>query len=184
MHLRPDLVVEPLRGNVDTRLARLEAPDGPEAVVLAAAGLERLGRIAEAAELLDPELFVPAVGQGALAIETRAGDERAISLAAAVDHQPSRYAVMAERSFLSAFGGGCSAPVAAHAIADGKKLTLQVFASDPDGLNAFRLTVKGAAKAAEELGRKAARDLIALGAVSLPPVDRSRRVPDRAAADD
>ena len=116
--LRPDLTFTGLRGSIATRLAR--AADGEvAAVVVAAAALERLGRLEEAAEVLAPELVVPQIGQGALAVECRDGDDRLRGLLSSIEHGPSRRAVDAERGFLSSLGGGCELPAAAHAVVAG-----------------------------------------------------------------
>jgi len=109
--LRPGLAVVPLRGNVDTRLRKLDAGEA-DAIVLAAAGLRRLGLAERIAFLLDPEVFVPEAGQGAIAVQVCEGDEALVS---ALDHAPTRRAVEAEREFAQSVGGGCSAPVAAYA---------------------------------------------------------------------
>jgi hydroxymethylbilane synthase len=119
--LRPDVLVVPLRGNVDTRLAKLDAGEA-DAIVLAAAGLERLGLAERIAFLLDPEEFVPEAGQGAIAVQVRAGEER---LVAALDHAPTRAAVEAERDCVRELGGGCTAAVAAHAWHDDGELRLR-----------------------------------------------------------
>ncbi|HEX3330121.1 MAG TPA: hydroxymethylbilane synthase [Gaiellales bacterium] len=109
--LRPGLRVVPLRGNVDTRLRKLDAGEA-DAIVLAAAGLRRLGLTERIAFLLDPEVFVPEAGQGAIAVQVREGEEGLVS---ALDHGPTRRAVEAEREFALSVGGGCSVPVAAYA---------------------------------------------------------------------
>ena len=109
--LRPGLAVVPLRGNVDTRLRKLDAGDA-DAIVLAAAGLRRLGLADRIAFLLDPEVFVPEAGQGAIAVQVREGEEGLVS---ELDHAPTRRAVEAERDFARSVGGGCSVPVAAYA---------------------------------------------------------------------
>ena len=109
--LRPGLEVVPLRGNVDTRLRKLDAGEA-DAIVLAAAGLRRLGLAERIAFLLDPEVFVPEAGQGAIAVQVREGEEGLVS---ALDHAPTRRAVEAERDFARSVGGGCSVPVAAYA---------------------------------------------------------------------
>ena len=119
--LRPDIRVVPLRGNVETRLAKLDAGEA-DAIVLAAAGLERLGLGARIAFLLDPREFVPEAGQGAIAVQVRAGEE---ALVAALDHAPSRAAVEAERECVRRLGGGCTVAVAAHAWHEGGELRLQ-----------------------------------------------------------
>jgi hydroxymethylbilane synthase len=115
--LRPGLRVVPLRGNVETRLGKLDAGEA-DAIVLAAAGLRRLGLAARIGFLLDPQVFVPEAGQGAIAVQVRRGEE---ALVAALDHRPTREAVEAERACVQSLGGGCSVPVAAYAWhADGR----------------------------------------------------------------
>jgi hydroxymethylbilane synthase len=125
--LRPDLTFEDLRGNIDTRLARA-APG--TAVVVAHAALVRLGLTERAAEVLSPEVVVPQVGQGALAVECRAGEE---SLVASLDDDESRRAVEAERSWLATIGGGCDLPVGAHAVVDGDEVRLTAVLASFDG---------------------------------------------------
>ena len=119
--LRPDVRVVPLRGNVDTRLAKLDAGEA-DAIVLAAAGLERLGLGDRIAFLLDPHEFVPEAGQGAIVVQVRAGEE---SLVTALDHAPTRAAVEAERECVQRLGGGCTAAVAAHAWHEDGELKLR-----------------------------------------------------------
>ncbi len=136
--MRPDLIVEPQRGNVPTRLRKLDNDDGPDAVILATAGLNRLGlqdRITQYLACMD---FVAAVGQGALALETRANDTVTIGLAEKLDDRNTRLAVTAERAFLEAVGGGCSSSVSAHAKVDGDKIEVSAFASSPDGQQIIR----------------------------------------------
>jgi hydroxymethylbilane synthase len=129
---RPDLEPVPLHGNVDTRLRRLDHGDA-DALLLAAAGLDRLGFGARADERLAPTLLPPAPGQGALAVQARAADSRALDLLAAIDSADVRAAVTAERAALAAMGGGCRAPIGALATVSGRSLTLVVGAVEPDG---------------------------------------------------
>ena len=119
MSARPDLRVEPIRGNVETRLAKASDEGGMDAVVLAAAGLHRLGRDNVVSEYFGPEQFVPAVGQGAIALETLENRRDMADLARSVDHVQTRAAVTAERAFLATIRGGCSAPTSAHATVNG-----------------------------------------------------------------
>ncbi len=152
---RPDLVVEGIRGNVPTRLEKLDG--GPyDAVVLAAAGLERLGLEVER-EDLDVDRFIPAAGQGALGVQCRRVDGRIQELLRTIDHAMTRLCVRAERSFLAAVGGGCSAPVGAHATIHRGELTLR--ACRHDGQRLRRVTLKGGAESCEELGLQAAEQL-------------------------
>ena len=119
LSVRPDITFVPIRGNVDTRLSKVE--DGCDGVVLAAAGLQRLGRLDEATEILTPDLCVPDAGQGALAVETRADDEATTKMLAAVNHSETWAAVTAERAFVQTAGGGCRVPVAAYAVVEGRR---------------------------------------------------------------
>ena len=136
LHLRPDLQMVLLRGNIDTRLAKLERGEC-DAAILALAGLNRLGLQGRAREIFDPMERPAAPGQGALAIQTRAGD--AIQpWARALDHAPTRLCIAAERAALEALDGSCRTAVAAHAVLDGGALSLLVEALTPDGAERFR----------------------------------------------
>ena len=161
--LRPDLQVEPLRGNVDTRLSKVGRElDG---VVLAAAGLTRLGRIDEATELLDPADMLPAPGQGALAIEILPDADPAWADAVrALDHAPSRAAVTAERALLGVLDAGCAAPVAAYATAHGDTLELRARVVDVTGRLALNESAQGPAGEAASLGRSTGWTLMSRGA--------------------
>ncbi|MEO7000487.1 MAG: hydroxymethylbilane synthase [Ktedonobacterales bacterium] len=166
LHLRPDLRIVEIRGNVDTRLRKTLAPDGPDATILAAAGLRRLGLAEYITELLSIETLVPAAGQGALAVETRADDLRARKLLRRLDHLPTRRAVSAERAVLATLGGGCRVPLGAHAIpsADGATLRLLAVVASPDGKQFIRVERAGAAQRPVQLGRQVARELLRQGA--------------------
>ena len=135
--LRPDLDYVPLRGNVDTRLRRCEE-GAVDAVVLAYAGLRRLGRGDAITELLSPDICLPAVGQGALAIEIRAGDEAILSLVAELEDMETAIATACERGVLIAVDGSCQVPVAAHAEHVGNELRLRALLAEPDGSNLRR----------------------------------------------
>jgi len=163
--------VVPIRGNVDTRLGRVAAGE-LDAVVLAYAGLRRLGRADEATELLDPIQVLPAPAQGALAVEVRADDEDALRIVAALDHPDSRAAVAAERALLAALEAGCSAPVAALAVvAESDDGSFEVFlrgsVTAPDGSDAVRLSATGPTTDADGVGRRLAADLLADGAATM-----------------
>jgi hydroxymethylbilane synthase len=160
--LRPDLQVESVRGNVDTRLRKLDEGQY-ESIVLAAAGLTRLGWSARIAELLDPEVMCPAVGQGALAVETRVGE----NVCQALDHAKTRAAVTAERAVLSALGGGCLTPIGAHARVEGEQLRLMAIVLSPDGAQSVRDTAEGPVTGAERLGRELGEKLLKQGAARL-----------------
>ena len=168
---RSDIEITPIRGNVDTRLSRV-SDDDLDGVVLAAAGLERLGRIGEATEILDPELCVPDAGQGALAVETRAEDDRMREMAGAVNHSPTWAAVSAERAFVDFIGGGCRVPVAAYALPGDGKLRITTMACLPDGSQIYRKRVEATSLDAETAGREAARSLLETGADAIVYGDR------------
>ena len=161
--VRPDLQIEPVRGNVDTRLRKLEE-GGFDAVILAAAGLHRLGYRARITEHLPAELVLPAVGQGALAIETRADDRAVSELVRALDHEPTRQACDAERAFLKGLGGGCLVPIAAHARIESDVLTLAGLVASTDGQEIVRGELAGRIEDAETIGQALADELIAQGA--------------------
>jgi hydroxymethylbilane synthase len=161
---RPDLALVDLRGNVDTRISRLR--EGRfDAVLLAMAGLTRLGRAGEATEALDPRRFVPAPGQGAIVLECRQDDAAVIDAVAPLDHPATARAVAAERAFLAALGGGCNVPLGAHASAVPDGLELVAFVADPGGSALLRGERRGTAP--DELGRGLAADLVARGAARL-----------------
>lgn len=160
---RPDVVVEPVRGNVDTRLRKLDEGQF-DAIVLAAAGLRRLGWAERIAELLPPEVMCPAVGQGALALETRADGGPGMRTCAALNHPETFAAITAERAVLSVLGGGCQVPVGAHATVDGRELRLQAVVSAPDGKSVVRLRASGPVEEAESIGARLGADLLEAGA--------------------
>ena len=155
--MRPDLQVADIRGNVDTRLRKLDEGQY-DAIVLAAAGLSRLGLSDRACEFLDPAVFLPAPAQGALAVETRASDARTGALVASLDHFATRLVVDAERAFLRALGGGCSLPMGAYATVSGDSLAVSGVLAD--GGRLLRSTAQGPAAAAAQLGAQAATDVI------------------------
>jgi hydroxymethylbilane synthase len=164
------LEVVPIRGNVDTRL-RLVAEGTVDGVILAMAGLRRLGRADEATEVLDPIQVLPSPAQGALAVECRADDEDLIKLLSAVDDRYTRAAATAERAMLAALEGGCTAPIAALAeIAEGDtdpEIYLRGSVTASDGSAAVRLSITGPVTDADGLGRRLAADLISEGATDL-----------------
>ncbi|HEY9230549.1 MAG TPA: hydroxymethylbilane synthase, partial [Blastocatellia bacterium] len=151
------------RGNVDTRLRKLDDGDF-DAIILAAAGLHRLGFTERITEHLNTQLVLPAVGQGALAIETRSDDAEVNELIGRLDHEPTRLACQAERAFLKGLGGGCLVPIAAHARIESPRLELTGLVASTDGREIVRGTVAGSSEDAEALGNQLARALIAQGA--------------------
>lgn len=136
---RPDLHVEDLRGNVPTRIEKLERGEY-DAIVLARAGVVRLGLAPKITESIDPSVLLPAVGQGAIAVEVRGGDARMLALIAALDHPQTRLAVAAERALLARLEGGCQVPIGALATLEGSRLTLHGLVADLDGKRVVRAT--------------------------------------------
>lgn len=160
--LRPDLDIQPIRGNVDTRLRKLREGQF-DAIVLAAAGLRRLGLESEIAEIFPPDQICPAAGQGALAIETRAND-RAHEICAALNHEQSARAVSAERAALRALAGGCQLPIGVFAEVTDAELTVIGVVISPDGTRALKARSCGSVADPEAVGQQLAEDLLAQGA--------------------
>jgi hydroxymethylbilane synthase len=164
--LRPDLEVVPIRGNADTRL-RKPVEGELDAVVLAYAGLGRIGRLDAVAEVFEPDQMLPAPGQGALALECRADRADLIELLGAVDDAATRAAVTAERTVLAALEAGCSAPVGAYAVTHHEELHLTAAVVGYDGARQVRMSASGHPSRAQELGRGLADRLLAEGADQL-----------------
>jgi len=164
--LRPDVVIKDLRGNVDTRLRKLDEGQY-DALILASAGLKRLGLADRITAAISPEEMLPAVGQGAVAIELRSDDDLAVNAVKPLNHDSTRLACLAERSFLRALGGGCQLPIAAHAVLDNDQLKLAGLVASQDGKQIIRDTISGKGSEAERLGTQLAEHLIALGADSI-----------------
>jgi hydroxymethylbilane synthase len=161
--LRPDLEVRPIRGNIDTRLQKVRHGDF-HAIVLAYAGLERIGFGDFVTEVFSPEIFTPAAGQGALAVVVRSDKNSLIDLLREIDHLPTRAEVAAERSFVAAMEGGCHFPIGAYARAETDKLVLYGCIFSVDARRKIEVRVKGGLNEAEDLGKKAAHMLIKRGA--------------------
>jgi hydroxymethylbilane synthase len=161
--LRPDLRVSPLRGNVDTRLKKLEAGEY-DAIILAQSGLKRLQRTEYVRALLDPKVMCPAAGQGALAIEIREGDEATASHIGFFDHLPTRKATLCERAVLHALGGGCQVPIGVQAQVVEPLIRAQAVVARPDGSQVIRLSLEGDAKQPTKVGDELGRELLAAGA--------------------
>jgi hydroxymethylbilane synthase len=160
---RPDLVLEPARGNLDTRLGKLEA-GLYDALVLASAGLHRLGLKDRITEQIDEDLILPAVGQGALAIETRAADPAINEILLALDHLPTQLECRAERAFLKGLGGGCLVPIAARCRFEDGELLLKGLVASPEGSEIMRDGTNGPASDPESTGQRLADRLIERGA--------------------
>jgi len=163
---RPDLCMVEMKGNVDTRLRKL-AEGQCDAIVLAVAGLLRLDLLERVTETLDPEVVMPAVGQGALALEARADDEGVRALVADFDNAAARAAVLAERALLHRLGGGCRVPIAAYGRVEGDAFVLDGLVARPDGTEILRDRLTGAPDGAEALGRALGDRLLNAGAARL-----------------
>lgn len=160
---RPDLEIRTLRGNLDTRLRKLAEGD-LDAIVLAAAGMLRMGLAGQVSEYLCADVMLPAVGQGALCIEMRRGDPRVARLAAALDDPATRTVVAGERAFLKRLEGGCQVPIAAHGRLAGGVFSLTGLVAEVDGRTIIRQSRSGAAAASQAVGVQLAEHLLALGA--------------------
>lgn len=178
-HLRPDLTLADIRGNVDTRLRKVDEGQYA-ATVLAAAGLQRLGLLDHASQVFDPEEFLSAPGQGALGIEVRVDDSTAAELAASVNSAPDYQSVIAERSFLASLGGGCKVPIGAVGRRHGEHLRLYGLVASPDGDVLLRDNLEGPAEAAADLGRDLAERLRNRGAEALLALENEVKGHDNA----
>jgi len=162
---RPDIEIVALRGNVDTRLRKLDDPtEKLDAIVLAAAGIRRLGLTHRVTEQLEEAVMLPAAGQGALCIEIRQDDRAIAEKLDVLNHPPTRLAVLGERSFLHRLEGSCQVPIAAHGTITGDRLNLEGLVADIDGRTVYRDRHNGPALTAEVVGRELAERLLARGA--------------------
>ena len=166
LHVRPDLHCKDVRGNVETRLRKLDAGDY-DVLVLAEAGLRRLEMAERITQVLPSSVMLPAVGQGALGLETRSDDAAARAVLDGLDHWPTHAAVLAERAMLAELEGGCLAPIAAWGRAEGRGLTLSGRVLSSDGSEKIETTLSGDPHAADQLGRRVAQALIVQGAAEL-----------------
>jgi len=165
--LRPDLRILDVRGNVDTRLRKALDPGGPyDALVLAQAGLERLGYADAVTQVLPLDVIMPAPGQGALAVQAR-DEADLVALLAPLDHRPTRLAVTAERAFLAGLGGGCALPIAAYATVEGERLVLVGRVTAADGSRQITVTIGGPAAEAAALGAQLAQIALDQGAADM-----------------
>jgi hydroxymethylbilane synthase len=162
-YARPDMVTQPIRGNLDTRLKKLES-ENFDALVLAAAGVKRLNLEHKITEYLDPELMLPAIGQGALCIEIRKDDSIVGSLVASLDHAATRAAVTAERAFLKRLEGGCQVPIAGHGRISENQFTLTGLVAEVDGTRVIKGEKSGPLNASTSIGIELAEELLAKGA--------------------
>lgn len=166
LHVRPDLRIETLRGNVDTRLRKLES-EGLDAIVLAAAGLKRMGLSHVVSEYLPPEQFLPAVGQGALGIETRIDDSLTKQTVRSLAHQDTMITVSAERAFLRQLEGGCQVPIGAHGTMEDEELILAGMVADLRGQRLIRKEMRGSPRHAELIGERLAEEVLESGGAEI-----------------
>ncbi len=162
-HVRPDIIIEPLRGNLNTRLKKLHT-ENLDAIVLAAAGVKRLNLQAHITQYLDADIMLPAVGQGALCIETRQNDTDIAPLIKALNHEPSRAIVLGERAFLNRLGGSCQVPIAGHGTIREERFFLTGLVAEPDGSRIIRDSCSGSVGDTETVGITLAEQLVAKGA--------------------
>ncbi|NOZ40642.1 MAG: hydroxymethylbilane synthase [Planctomycetes bacterium] len=165
-HLRPDLEVLGIRGNVDTRLRKLDDGDY-DAIVLAAAGLQRLGWGNRITELLEPPQMLPAVGQGALGLECREDDQVAMELLSHLDHHETHQSTTAERAMLAMLHGGCSVPVGGWGRVENGKLVLDGLVANVEGTQVLKATASGEIATAEQIGQQVAEQLLSQGAAEI-----------------
>lgn len=163
LHLRPDLNMVPLRGNIETRLRKLRSGD-LQAIILATAGIKRLGLTTNITQVISPEQILPAIGQGALGLEVRRDDEATINLLDFLNHKKTEVTIRAERAFLNELEGGCQVPIAAFARLNGKNLRLEGMVAELDGSKIIRDELSGEKDRAEEIGIELARRLLNSGA--------------------
>ncbi|CAN5732697.1 hydroxymethylbilane synthase [soil metagenome] len=161
-YLRRDIEFKDLRGNVDTRLSKLDEGQY-DALILAAAGLRRLGLESRISALITTDEMLPAVGQGALALETRSNDYSTIALVSSLNHEATQIACASERAFLRALGGGCQLPIAGYAVASRNELKLEGLIADPVGQEVVRGKLTGPTVEAEEMGSRLAHQLLSRG---------------------
>ena len=162
-HARPDIVIQPIRGNLDTRLKKLES-ENFDALVLAAAGVKRLDLEHKITEYLDPEIMLPAVGQGALCIEIRKDDSTVGPLVASLEHASTRAVVAGERAFLNRLEGGCQVPIAGHGRISEKQFAITGLVAEVDGSRVIKGEKSGPLDSAETIGIDLAEELLAGGA--------------------
>jgi hydroxymethylbilane synthase len=181
LHWRPDLRIVPIRGNVDTRLRKLES-EGLDGIVVAVAGLIRLGWADRISDIIPPEICLPAVGQGALGVEMRGDDQRARTLFQPLTSPTVQAAITAERSFLAHLEGGCQVPIAAWSTVEGGELLLRGMLSDINGSSFLRADRRGAIQAPERLGLALAEELLQRGGKAV--LQELSGWPQRSGADD
>ena len=172
MSYRPDLLARPIRGNVDTRLRKVCSGE-VDGVIVAAAAMLRLGWKGKITEYLPLEHFLPAVGQGTLAIEARLDDKEIVDFVSPLNHLPTWQSITAERALLRALGGGCRAPVAALGTVSGNTLKLEGMVASMNGRKVLRASAEGSALSAEEIGVRLAEKMLGMGAAEIIAEARS-----------
>jgi len=163
LNRRPDLKIESIRGNVETRLSKI-VTENLDGVILAAAGLNRLGLAHKITQHLEPGVMLPAIGQGALGLETRMDDKAVLDIISFLDHRDTAVCVKAERAFLERLEGGCQVPIAALGVLKKDRLQLTGLVADPDGRKCLRDRLEAEPEEAEELGKSLAEELLDRGA--------------------
>jgi hydroxymethylbilane synthase len=166
LNARPDFIIEPLRGNLDTRLKKLETSN-LDAIILAAAGIIRLGLASRISEYLDENILLPAVGQGALCIECRKNDENINAVLETLDHPETRTVIMGERAFLERLGGGCQTPIAAFGRLENGRFTLAGMVASVDGKTLLKDSLDGIPEQSVHIGKALGDRLIAMGAKNI-----------------
>ena len=166
LHYRPDLRIEEIRGNVPTRIRKFEE-SGLDAMILAFAGMHRLGLGDHIRQSIPFEIMLPAVGQGAVAIEARADDQHSLEVAASIDHEATRVCAEAERAFLRRLEGGCQVPIGGHANVEGGEIHLDGMVGSLDGKIVYREAMTGDRAEPDKLGTRLAEKLINMGALEL-----------------
>lgn len=163
LNYRPDLQIVPMRGNIDTRIKKLET-EGLDAIILASAGLIRMGWKDMISEIIDPAILLPSVGQGAVGIEARRFDVEVLQAIVGLDHEETHLALEAERAFLRVMGGGCQVPIACYATLSRSKLNLKALVGSPDGKQILKSEINGLCQNAESLGDSLGKELLKMGA--------------------
>ena len=164
--LRPDIVLVDIRGNIETRIRKMYEQE-LDGIVLAYAGVKRLGLEEKISDILPHNIMLPAVGQGAIAIEVRQGDTSNLELARSINHEPTNWATRTERSFLRVLEGGCQVPIGCYAEVSGENITVEGLVASLDGRRVFRGSIQGKCQEADLIGRQLARDLLQKGAASV-----------------
>ena len=163
LNVRPDFEINQLRGNLDTRIKKLTTKE-LDAVILAAAGIRRMGWTDKITEYISTEVCLPAIGQGAVGVETRVDDETINGLVSRLNHEPTSIAVRAERAFLKRLEGGCQVPIAAFGEINGKKIKLRGLVGRIDGSEIIKDSLEGSVERVEEIGEELAKKLLSMGA--------------------